>query len=252
MSLADIFSQPIAHRGLHNRVNGVIENSATAFARAVKGGYGIECDLQLSGDGIPVVIHDSDLERLTGQTGSVSTLSAGQLGRISLLGSSSGDCTQTFEALLAQIGGAVPLIVELKQQPAERSGQFADAVVKAAADYAGPMVFKTFDPELIRLVRKAGHTRPLGIITMRYDDDESKGMLTFWQRFFLRHLLHQPSTKFDFISCDHTALRLPAVRLARRSGMKVMTWTVKSYDQEQAARRYADQIVFEDFLPQRA
>lgn len=252
MVLDQIFAQPIAHRGLHNRANGTIENSASAFARAITGGYGIECDLQLSGDGVPMVFHDPALERLTGQTGTVSTLSAGQLGRIELTDSATGDCPQTFAAMLEQINGEVPLVVELKQQPEDRAPLLAEAAAKVVAEYKGPLVFKTFDPSLIRLTRKAGFAGAIGIITMRYDDEQTKSKISYWQRFGLRHLLHKPNSKFDFISCHHEALRLPVVRTMRRSGMKVMSWTIRSYDEEQAARHFADQIVFEGFLPQRA
>lgn len=252
MDLDGIFAQPIAHRGLHNRGNGIIENSKSAFARAIKGGYSIECDLQLSGDGIPVVFHDATLERLAGQNGAVATLSAGQLGRIALAGSASEDCPQSFAEMLEQIGGVVPLVVELKAQTNGRAAQLAEAAVAAVADYDGPLAFKSFDPDLIKLTRKAGFAGPIGIVTSRFDDTESKTRLSSWQRFALRHLVHRPSTKFDFISCDREALGLPMVRILRQGGMKVITWTVHSYPEEDAARPHADQVVFEGFLPQRA
>lgn len=253
MDLTAIFAQPVAHRGLHNRGNGVIENSSSAFARAIQGGYGIECDLQLSGDGVPVVFHDPTLDRVAGQSGAVSTLSAGQLGRIALTDSSSGDCPQSFAEMLEQVNGAVPLVVELKHQPSDAAAQqLANAAVKAVVDYDGPLVFKSFDPDLIRHARRAGFPGAIGIITQRYDDDYSRKRLNGWQRFALRHLLHRPSTKFDFISCDHKALRLPMVRFLRQGGMKVMSWTVRSYPEEDQARPHADQIVFEGYLPQRA
>ena len=43
-----LFPNPIAHRGLHDRASGVIENSASAFEAAIAGGFAIECDVQLS------------------------------------------------------------------------------------------------------------------------------------------------------------------------------------------------------------
>ena len=67
-----LFPRPVAHRGLHDRANGVIENSASAFAAAIAGDFAIECDLQLTSDGHAVVFHDEKLERLTGETGLVS------------------------------------------------------------------------------------------------------------------------------------------------------------------------------------
>ena len=48
---------------------------ARAFQRAIDKGYAIECDLQLTRDGVPVVFHDDDLDRLTGLTGHVSARS---------------------------------------------------------------------------------------------------------------------------------------------------------------------------------
>jgi len=252
MDLSDIIARPIAHRGLHNRGNGVIENSRSAFARAIKGGYAIECDLQLTGDRVPMVFHDPDLVRLTGQNGRVATLSAGQMARIVLTDSAEYETPQTFAELLTQIDGAVPLVVELKQQENGRNRELAEAVAKIVADYEGPLVFKSFDPELVRQVKRAVPNRAAGIVTGRFDDATSRQRLSARQRFVLRHLLHKARSRFDFISCEHTALRLPAILMHRRSGMKVMSWTVRSYDEEDKARAHADQIVFEGFLPRLA
>jgi hypothetical protein len=44
-------------------------------------------------------------------------------------------------------------------------------------------------------------------------------------------------------------LDLPAVRLLRAAGMEVAAWTITSPEMAEAARRGADQIVFEGFLP---
>src|SRR5947209_11590386 len=62
-------ARPIAHRGLHDAAAGVIENTASAFQAAITGGYGIECDLQISADGEAMVYHDDMLGRLTDGTG---------------------------------------------------------------------------------------------------------------------------------------------------------------------------------------
>ena len=47
-----------AHRGLHDKDNGVPENSLKAFALAAQCGFGMELDLQLTQDGRVVVHHD--------------------------------------------------------------------------------------------------------------------------------------------------------------------------------------------------
>ena len=56
---------PIAHRGLHDRTKGLIENTCGAARAAIARGYAIECDVQLTADGKAIVFHDFELDRLT-------------------------------------------------------------------------------------------------------------------------------------------------------------------------------------------
>ncbi len=59
------------------------ENTLAAFAHALHLGVdGVELDVRLSKDGVPVVIHDEDLARTTGATGSVSAQTADELAAI--------------------------------------------------------------------------------------------------------------------------------------------------------------------------
>lgn len=72
----------LAHRGLVSP-GGPHENSRAAFAQALAAGADvIETDIQLTFDGIPVVFHDADLNRLTGKNLKVSGLKLPEFGRI--------------------------------------------------------------------------------------------------------------------------------------------------------------------------
>ena len=62
-------ARPVAHRGLHDRARGIIENAHAAFEAAINAGYAIECDVQLSSDGVPFIFHDDDFDRLTSAKG---------------------------------------------------------------------------------------------------------------------------------------------------------------------------------------
>ncbi|MFT7311618.1 MAG: glycerophosphoryl diester phosphodiesterase, partial [Paracoccaceae bacterium] len=70
MTLSAAFlSTPIAHRALHDRTTGRVENGRAAVTAAIKAGYGIEIDVQASADNIAMVFHDYQLDRLTHETG---------------------------------------------------------------------------------------------------------------------------------------------------------------------------------------
>ncbi|SFZ81938.1 Glycerophosphoryl diester phosphodiesterase [Devosia enhydra] len=246
-----VFDTPIAHRGLHDRAAGIIENSRTAFERAVAAGYAIECDLQLTRDGVPVVFHDATLDRLTGRRGRVIDLTADELCAIPLLGSSSADTPQRFHQLLDQVRGRVLLQVELKQQSGAATGMLAKTVADQASGYAGPIALESFDPALVALVSRFGFMGPRGIITELYDgSDEDTAHLSPSRRRFLRHLLHWPWTRFDFISASKDALDLPAIRLFRSLGKPVTVWTIRSRVEARDAQSASDQIVFEGFTPE--
>ncbi len=72
-------ARPVAHRGLHDAANGVIENTASAFAAAIEANYAIECDVQISADGEAMVHHDDTLGRLTQGHAALATLSAADI-----------------------------------------------------------------------------------------------------------------------------------------------------------------------------
>ncbi|MGJ8529737.1 glycerophosphodiester phosphodiesterase family protein [Maritalea sp.] len=237
-ALEAAFAQPIAHRGLHDVEQGVIENSKSAFVAAIEAGFGIECDIQLTGDDQPVVFHDYVLDRLTAQKGKLTALSFDQLSRIPLGGTA--DRTMHFSELLTLVDGNAPLIVELKSQ-GKRNPMIAKAVIKTAQGYKGALVFKSFDAGILYQMRRLGATWPLGIVVKEKDYNP----VTWLAAIVSRHLMHYPWTRFEFISCKVIDLKLPMVRFFRAMGKKTMTWTIKSKAEVELARLGADQIVFE-------
>jgi glycerophosphoryl diester phosphodiesterase len=102
------------------------ENTMAAFANGLAlGSDGIECDVHLSRDGVPVVIHDKTLERTTDATGLVSARTAEELGRVdaghrfvapdgSYPFRNGGMGVPTLEAVIRSCAGA-RVIVEMKQ-----------------------------------------------------------------------------------------------------------------------------------------
>lgn len=250
MSRKSLFPNPIAHRGFHDLSNGVIENTASAFEAAIAGGYAIECDVQLSSDGVPYIFHDDKLDRLVGRQGRSDEIAIDEICALPLLHSATGDRPQRFTEFLAQIAGRTLLQIELKRQKTKAGTEaLAREVTKALATYKGENVIESFDPTLLIAMRRAGYPGKLGIITYAYKRDDWDPDMSPGLKFAARHLLHWPATRFDFISCQDEALDLPAVRFFRALGIPVTAWTVKSQQQAEKALTQSDQLVFEGFVP---
>jgi len=245
-----LFERPVAHRGLHNRAAGIIENSAAAFEAAIARNFAIECDLQLTSDGVPVVFHDPDRKRLQGVDRLVADTTCAEMTSTPLLDSTDNQCPQTLTEFLAQVDGRVMLQIELKHQRDIAGTQLlARATAEALKAYEGPVSVESFDPRLITLIRQFGFTGPRGIITYDYAPDGWHKDMPEEQRYILRHLLHWNETQFDFISCDKDALQLPAIQFWRALGKPVTGWTFRSAVEAEAARPHIQQIVFEGFDP---
>lgn len=239
--------RPIAHRGLHERAAGRIENSPTAARAAIAGDFAIECDVQLTADGEAMVFHDFDLMRLTGAAGRVVERRAAELGALTLTGSD--DHVPTLGAVLALIEGRVPLICEVKSR-FDGDLRLADRVATIAAAYEGPLAIKSFDPAVISHLRGLALDRPLGIVAEAHYDDAEWAHLSADRKRDLAEVLHFADSRPDFLSYAVRDLPHAVPNLCRVAiGMPVMTWTVRTLEQRQRAASWADQMVFEGFVP---
>jgi glycerophosphoryl diester phosphodiesterase len=247
-----LIARPIAHRGLHARENGIVENTLSAAQAAIEHGFSIECDVQLTADGEAVIFHDWALERLTGSRGEVARRSVDELAAMTLKGTA--ERIPTLLAFLEAIGGRVPLIVEIKSR-FDGDWRLVERVAAVIAGYEGPLAIKSFDPRLIAHLRdnadRLGANRhPLGIVAQaRYDDGE-------WQsrpqalRENLTGFLHYSQSRPDFLSwrVDDLPHAIPFL-LRTELDKPVITWTVRREEQRARAAQWADQIVFEGFVP---
>ena len=115
-----------AHRGSHGH-SGLVENTLPAFEQAIhEQACGIELDVHLSADGVPVVFHDDTLERLTRDAlrAPVKGLSCHQLTTLSLVNDAS---IPTLADVLDLVAGRVPVNIEIKDG-------FAVSAVSAVLD----------------------------------------------------------------------------------------------------------------------
>lgn len=241
-------ARPIAHRGLHDRAAGIPENTLAAARAAVARGFAIECDVQLTAEGEAVVFHDFALGRLTERSEPVASLTAAELARLAVAGTD--ETITPLPAFLAAIGGAVPLVVEIKSR---FDGDLAltRRVAEVASGYDGPLALKSFDPRVVAALRALVPERiPRGIVAESSQDDPAYAALPESERRALANLLHLEETRPDFLSWRVDDLPCAATYLGRLLGhLPVMAWTVRNPDQRARAEAHADQMVFEGFVP---
>lgn len=247
-SLDWLVARPIAHRGLHDLANGVVENSLSAADAAIAGRYGIECDVQLSADGEAMVFHDFVLDRLTAETGNLNARTAAELGAITLKGGN--DRIPTLTELLDRVAGRVPLVIEIKSR---FDGDLAlvRRTVELVKQRAGqPIVLESFDPGIIASLRALAPTVPRGIVAMNDYSYQDYVGLDATQKHALANLLHFNESRPDFLSWKVADLPSAAPFLCQKAlGLPVTAWTVRDPEDRERAKLHSDQMVFEGFRP---
>ncbi|MDP4823993.1 MAG: glycerophosphodiester phosphodiesterase [Aestuariivirgaceae bacterium] len=242
--LSWITARPIAHRGLHNKAEGILENTAPAFAAAIAHNYPIECDLQLSADGEAMVFHDETLNRVTHADGAVIDRTTAELQAVQYrIGNAR---MQTLAELLEQVNSQVPLIIELKSHW-NGNNRVAARAVQILKTYKGRFALMSFDPDLVAAVRELDPAMIRGITADRMVDDEWK-MLPFAKRMEMRHFTHLDRTAPHFVSYDWHGLPADPVRHFRQNGLPVICWTVRNVETGRRSHFHADQITFEGYL----
>ncbi len=233
--VAFLKGQPYAHRGLHG--DSVLENSPAAFEAAIKLGHGIECDVQAAEDGRAFVFHDYELDRLTDQTGLIGKLRADDIDGIQLKGGH-GKIPRLRETL-AQVGGRVPILIEIKSRNM-RVGPLCLSVRRALEGYGGTAAVMSFNPLVGAWFRKNAAHVVRGLVVTEEDSKNWRGRIARHRNLWTA----QP----DFLAYDIRDLPSRFAASQRARGLPVVTWTVRSADQEKNASLYADEPVYE--MPQ--
>ncbi|MBB5517002.1 glycerophosphoryl diester phosphodiesterase [Rubricella aquisinus] len=240
---------PLAHRGLHDRAKGRVENSRAAVRAAVEAGYGIEVDIQPSADGVPMVFHDYDLARLTGAQGFIKSKTAAELGEITL--TDGGETIPTLAEILEIVAGQVPLLLEVKDQDGTLGpaiGALEEAIGRVIAGYDGPLALMSFNPNSVRVLGGIAPDVPRGLVTDPFRKDYWP-MVPPQRRARLALIPDALPLGVSFISHNRAFLDAAPVAALKARGLSILCWTVRSAQEDAAARRIADNVTFEGYLP---
>jgi glycerophosphoryl diester phosphodiesterase len=238
-------ARPIAHRGLHDAAQGIIENTASAAAAAIAGGYGIEADLQISADGEAMVHHDDALGRLTDGAGVLCEMSAEALKQAPFRATA--DRMMTLGDLTDLVAGRMPLVIELKSR-FDGDVRLAERAAKVLAGYHGPAAVMSLDPTPIIALGRVAPRLVRGIVARRRYEPPQWKHLSAAQRFTLSLLLHGWKSRPAFVAYQVDDLAtLPPCAAQRIFGLPLLAWTVRTPQQRAMAARLADQVIFEGF-----
>ncbi|HEX8557149.1 MAG TPA: glycerophosphodiester phosphodiesterase [Pyrinomonadaceae bacterium] len=239
----------IGHRGASADAP---ENTLAAFDLAfADGADGVEFDVRLAADGVPVVIHDATLERTALARARVEALTSRELSRVgagewfNLRHPARARAPYASERVptLAQVFGrfgARTLYVELKCEEPARRAPLARAVVELirAHGLSRSVVVKSFEHDSLREVKRlAPEVRTAAL----------------FKPCLRRPLLPAPvivaeadACGADEISLHRSLVRAATVERARRRGFEVLAWTVNAPGSLRRARAVGLRAVFTD------
>ena len=216
----------LAHRGLNQHQMGIDENSIAAFEQALKfGATHIESDVHATKDGVAVLFHDDDLERVAGLPLKISELTFAELGEIQLTN-----------------GSTVPSLKEVLQHfPSLRLNLDVKAEAGCAATAKVLNEFKAFDRVLVSSFSKARKIQTLRLLDAKVATSAaSTEVLGLW----VTHKLF--GIGFGLIAKNFDAIQIPRsfglihldtesfIRRARKHGLEVHFWTVNDPVEGQA------------------
>lgn len=231
----------IAHRGLYNNKEGIVENTIKAFNKAIEKGYAIELDVQILKDGNLIVFHDDNLLRLTGKNKRVYDLTLEDIKSVNLLNTN--EKIPTLKEVLDTVLGKVPLVIEIK------SGIFSHGIEKKLYDvlkeYNGKFCIESFNPFSVLWFKNNASLVPRGLLTTKNYSSFKKFLISITNNLsFTNKLL-----KLDFLACNYKNINSKLIKRTKNSKIYLFAYTINNEKEYEKLKDICDVIIFENFIP---
>lgn len=232
-----------AHRGLHNKLFSVVENSATAIRMAVEAGVGIEIDVQMSSDRSPMVFHDETLFRLTGEDGRLSFMKTSELEKVPF--SVGTDHIISLQNCLDIVAGKVPLLIEVKSHWTGLP-EMEQGLIDILKSYDGPHGVMSFDPSVIERMKNLGSSSLHGLVTSQCPSKDWPGLIEVERQNRVVQFDKARELEIDFIAHEIGDIRNPHLqKLVKDLNIPLMSWTVKTQAMRESAKEACAIPIFE-------
>ncbi len=210
----------LGHRGASHAAP---QNTLKAFRVALEqGADGVELDVHLSRDRVPVIIHDDRVDAHTNGHGAVAELT---LDELKALDAGEGERIPTLEEVLTSLPEHFIINIELKSEAI--TGDALEKTVAALVQRlgaSGRVWYSSFNPFALRRVRRVASDVACGFL---YDETYPPPLA--------RRLL-TPFTPHEALHPHHTLITADYIQKAHARGLRVYTWTL---DDPERARELA-------------
>lgn len=234
-----LLCKPIAHRGFHDKKSP--ENSLRAFENAKRMGYAIELDLHLTEDRNLIVFHDKNVKRMTGENIKTIDLTSEKLEELRLLDTD--EKIPSFKEVIEIVAGKVPILIEIKNT--SPVGEVEEKLLEELEDYKGEYILQAFNPQRIKWLKNNAPHVIRGQLSGRLKGSKMNKI----NRFMHMNLIFNFLTKPDFVNYEIKGLNSFVIKMLRRRGHPILSWTARSYDEYSKALNLSDNAVFENFVP---
>ncbi|MFK0524328.1 glycerophosphodiester phosphodiesterase [Paenibacillus illinoisensis] len=199
--------QGVAHRGYPKKYP---ENTLSSFLKAVELGFThLELDVHLSQDGIPVVIHDHTVDRMTNGTGRVADYTASELQSFCI---KQDEHIPTLEEVLRALKGKIGLNIELKQMGTYYP-QLEEKVLEVIKEFSmlDQVVITSFDFDALEKIRQLSSEVRIGLISFGC----SKAILDW-----------SVEMEATFLSMHYAFVTEHYIHRCQELGIQLMAWTI--------------------------
>jgi glycerophosphoryl diester phosphodiesterase len=238
----------IAHRGASSEAP---ENTLLAFDRALELGVdGIELDVQVTRDGIPVVFHDFTLTRLTGTRGRLADRTWAQLQQLRVRGEPIPTLAETLSLTRKRA------LVQIEIKKGAPVAPILAAIRKTAS--TKHVILASFEPDILRQAATLAPKLPRMLIVdkpkapIRLTTESTKitevGRATHRPSPIAHRLLQTMSAiGAAGLSVDHRAITSQIfVETIHRHGAKLWTWVVNDTSTMRRLSSYSVDAILTD------